>query len=272
MVSPKLLKWRMDRPEVESPAMKLGTALHCAVFEPAEFPKRWVVAGRCAASVKSTGLPCGSQGSLFDGIDWYCKVRGHATPTASEKVEGVEIVTLEQLEVVRAAAAAIADHKVASRILSGGLPEHELEWQNPETGILCRGRLDYLKPREVVDLKSTVEETLWGIRRKCATMAYHAQLAWYHDGAIAAGRLQPDAQLPALVAVQTVEPYDVAVFRMNKADYEAGQICYRDLLLKFRDCQITDDWYGIARDVQPMNLPDWAPGMNGSNYDEVAFD
>ena len=265
-VSAKLLKWRVEHPEAETPSMVLGSAIHCAILEPEEFPKRWIVATQCVGTVKSTGAQCGSQGSIFAGDKWYCRVKGHAPDGAGPVPDGVHVIALDQLEIVKACAAGIAEHKAASRILKGGLAEHAIEWTDPELAIACRGRLDYLKTNQVIDLKSTIEETVRGFERAVAQRLYYGQLAWYHDGAIAAGRLQSDAKLPALVSVQTCEPYDVAVYRLSKTAYEAGQILYRDLLRKYRDCAAADFWPGIAPAERELELPMWAPGMNGSDY------
>lgn len=265
-VSPKLLKWRTTHPESDTPALRLGRAIHCAILEPSDFGKRWVVAGQCAATTKA-GSQCASQGSLMWSGAWYCRIKGHA-PEGSFGVEkDVEILERDQSALVESCAASVAGHRRAARMLTGGLAEHGIEWTHQETGIACRGRMDYLRPREVVDLKSTAEETTRGFIRAVTSRLYYAQLAWYHDGAIQAGKLQADAALPAIVSVQTVEPYDVAVYRLSKETYEAGQILYRDLLLKYRDCMAADCWPGIADGEVTLELPKWASGMNGSDYE-----
>jgi hypothetical protein len=265
-VSAKLLKWRVEHPQADTLDMRLGRAIHCAILEPLEYPKRWIVAGPCEAT-KKDGAACGSQGSLYLDGGWYCRVRGHGPEGAGPLPDGVEVLTEADVQTVKTCAAAVAEHKLATRTLTGGLPEHEIEWTEPETGIACRGRIDYLRPSQVVDLKSTIEETVRAFERTVANRMYHAQLAWYHDGAVHAGRLQPDAPLPVIVSVQKVEPYDVVVYQLSKHTYQAGQILYRDLLLRYRDCVAADHWPGIAPSMVELELPKWAPGMNGSEYE-----
>jgi hypothetical protein len=185
-VSAKLLKWRVEHPQTDTLDMRLGRAIHCAILEPEAYPKRWIVAGPCAATKKDGGV-CGSQGSLYLDGDWFCRVRGHGPEGSGPLPEGVEVLTEADVETVKISAAAVAEHKLAAKTLSGGLPEHEIEWTEPETGIACRGRIDYLRPSQVVDLKSTIEETVRAFERTVANRMYHAQLAWYHDGAVHAG-------------------------------------------------------------------------------------
>lgn len=267
-VSPKLLKWRMEHPEPESPPMKLGSAIHCKILEPSEFDKRWVTAGPCVAT-KKDGQTCGSQGSLMFSGQWYCKVKGHAPygAFALDDEKDAQSISADERALVESCAASVLEHKVAAKLFTGGVPERGIEWTEPETGIACRGRLDYLRPNEVVDLKSTHEETVRGFTRHVVSRLYYAQLAWYHDGAIRAGKLQADAPLPVIVSVSTTEPYDVAAFRLTRNAYEAGQILYRDFLLKYRDCLAADYWPGIAPGMLELDLPDWAAGMNGSEYE-----
>src|SRR5688572_22354471 len=121
--SAKLLKWRMEKPQEETPALILGRAIHCRVLEPEEFPKRWVVAGKCAGIVKSTGAACGSQGSLHLDGSWYCKVKGHAPAGAGALPAGIEVIEEKNLELVHACANAVQEHTVSSVILKHGLPE-----------------------------------------------------------------------------------------------------------------------------------------------------
>ena len=261
--SPRLLHWRVDHPRPETPALRIGRAIHCLILEAGEFEKRWICAGPCEA-VKKKGDVCGSGGSLYLEGSWYCRIKSHAPEGAGDPPEGIEVVTPEELDLVKVCAESLRGHKVASEILSNGDAEQEMEWEDPETGIACRGRVDYLKANAIVDLKSTRQETVRAFTMDVARNLYHGQLAWYHDGAIKAGRLPADAELPYIIAVSTAEPYDVAPFQLSKYTYQAGQILYRDLLLKYKQCQASEWYPGIAPDLLELEVPPWAEGMQGS--------
>lgn len=261
--SPKLLAWRVEHPQPESPALRLGRAIHCAILEPEEFPKRWLVADQCAAKTKA-GSRCESSGILYHSGEWYCRVRGHAPEGAGALPEGLEMIQLDEIELVRICAENVRAHRPAVKILSGGKSEQEMEWTDTETGIECRGRVDYLRANDLIDLKSTRRETVREFAMDVARNLYFGQLAWYHDGAIRAGRLPADAARPYIVAVSTVEPYDTMAFQISSATLEAGRILYRDLLQRYARCQAAGWWPGIAPDLETLDLPDWAPGMQGS--------
>ncbi len=261
--SPRLLKWRVDHPEPESPALKLGRAIHCAILEPEHFASRWVMTTDCQAKTKAAES-CRAAGSLYhDGL-WYCRVRGHAPQGATDSPgQGIEVIDAEPHQLARVCAQSVWTHNPASKLLSGGKSEQEMEWVD-ESGIECRGRVDYLRPTALVDLKSTRQETVRGFVGDVARHLYHGQVAWYTDGAIRAGRLPEDAARPYIVAVSTEAPYDVAAYQLSQSSLEAGRILVRDLIAKYQQCMAADYWPGIAPDLEALELPPWAPGMNGS--------
>jgi PDDEXK-like uncharacterized protein DUF3799 len=266
--SPKLLKWRVEHPEPESVALRLGRAIHCAVLEPEAFLSRWVSATTCQAVTKAGGQ-CQSGGSLYSGGKWYCKVRGHAPEGATETPgEGIEVINAEEFALACVCAESVRAHGPSMKLLTGGQGEQEMEWTDPQTGIECRGRVDYLRPDFVVDLKSTRRETVREFTRDVAANLYHGQISWYVDGAISAGRLPADAQMPYIVSVSTVEPFDVAAYQLSKITLEAGRILYRDLLTKYQQCLASGLWPGIAPDLKTLDLPAWTPGMQGSEEEE----
>jgi hypothetical protein len=262
-VSPKYMKHRVEHPRPDTDALKLGRAVHCLVLEPKAFESRWVSQGQCAATKKG-GDRCSSTGSLYLEGDWFCKVKGHAPTGAGAPPEGIEVISADGMELAKACAQAVHRHPVAQDLLDVGKAEESMEWTHKETGIACRGRVDFLRSDCLVDLKVTRRETVRDIKRDVAAYRFHSQLAWYHDGAIAAGKLKKDAERPYLIAVSNAEPYDVAVFRMPLVTYQAGEIDYRDLLIKYRDCLAADVWPGIAPDLLELDLPPWSPGMQGS--------
>lgn len=253
--SPRMLQWRLTHPTPDTDVLKFGRAFHCLILEPEKFDKRWTVAGQCLALKKSGGI-CGSQGSLYYEGAWFCRVKGHAPEGAGDLPEGIESITSEQSETAKICAAQIAAHRVARETLKGGVREESLEWQIGTTA--CKGRLDFLRPDMVVDLKTTCETTPREFTGQAARMLYHGQLAWYHDGAIAAGRLPQDAPLPRIVTVETVEPYDVAVYQFPPEALEAGRAVYRTLLARYLECVAADFWPGHSPDLRTLDLPHWA--------------
>lgn len=260
-VSARNMKYRVDHPQEDTPALKLGRALHCLLIEPQNFDDRWVVSSTCSGVVKKSGEICGSTGSLYLSGKWYCKVRGHAPAGAGDLPNGLESITTEERELAKILAARIAEHPAAAETLRGGKAEERLEWIDAESGVACKGRLDWLKPSRVVDLKTTCTETPREFMADAARRGYHGQLAWYHYGAIAAGRIPQDAPLPRIVAVSTVEPYDVAVYEFTPEALEAGRLFFRELLTKYTDCLAAEIWPGHSPDLQPFELPKWAEGM-----------
>jgi hypothetical protein len=267
--SPKLLKWRVEHPMADTEPLRMGRSIHCAILEPEAFAGRWVTATTCQATTKA-GKPCSSDGSLYSGGKWYCRISGHAPEDAAPNPgEGIEVIDSAGLELTQLCAASVRAHGPASKLLQGGKAEQELEWTDPESGIECRGRVDYLRPNDLVDLKSTRRETVREFTADAARSMYHAQVWWYTAGAIAAGRLPKDAGLPYIVTVSTAEPYDVVAYRMSKVTFEAGGILVRDLIHKYQNCVAADLWPGVAPDLQELDLPAWAGGMQGSESEEI---
>lgn len=266
-VSPKLLAYRVEHPQADTPALRLGRAIHCAILEPEKYAKTWLVPNVCNVPLKSAGGRCKNPGTKLHQGYWYCgtHIKQYAEPGHEDDIpEGVEPMTPDDAEIVRVCVESVRAHKVAMQTLSGGAAEQEIEWTDGETGIECRGRLDYLTPNVVVDLKTTRLETVREFVRDVAVKLYHGQVAWYTDGAIRAGRIPQDSPPPFVVSVSTSEPYDVAVYQLSRASFEAGRILYRDLLTKYDRCVKAGLWPGIAPDLVTMEVPDWSPGMMGS--------
>ncbi len=266
--SPKLMKWRADHPTPDSEALNMGRSIHCAILEPDQFASRWVSVTSCQATT-GAGASCRSMGSLYYEGKWYCKIRGHAPEDATDSPgDGIEVISSDELTITRLCADSVKAHGPASSLLQGGKAEQEIEWTDPESGIECRGRVDYLRPNDLVDLKSTRRETVRDFMGDAARSLYHAQLAWYHSGCVAAGRLPKDAGLPYIVSVSTAEPFDVAAYRLSDITFQAGLIVVRDLIKRYQQCTAADLWPGICPDLAVMDLPGWAPGMQGSEFSE----
>ena len=58
------------------------------------------------------------------------------------------------IEKIELAAAMIEKHPELSKALSGGAPQVSVVWYCEATGVLCKARFDYLKPKLIADLKT----------------------------------------------------------------------------------------------------------------------
>jgi len=222
--SPLHYQWRVEHPRRDTPAFALGRAVHCAILEPDAFDERYFVpeALQCVASTKAGLL---------------------------QRQAGTVLVCVES----------VARHAEASAALEGTHREVACTWTDPETGTACKGRLDAVARGRMVDMKTT-GRGLATFPRDAANYLYHGQLAWYIDGAIAAGLCDRDAAVQ-IVAVETCEPYDAALFTLPPYVVEAGRRLCRRLLSEWVECRAAGIWPGRYPSATALHLPDWAPGM-----------
>lgn len=236
-VSPKMLKFRAQHPAKDTDALALGRAIHLALLE----PEKW------AGCVRTPDF----------GDQRYKENKGRKAAWLAENAARITLDADTYDTAVRCAEE-IRAHREAMDLLVGGRHEHVIEWVDSETGIKCKARLDNLLQRWIADIKSTRHQTPRDFLRDGTKLLYYGQLAWYHDGAIAAGVLPATAELPAIVAPQTVEPYDVMPFRMTKNAYWAGQRLWQTLIRRYADCTAADWWPGVAPRVLDFDVMPWA--------------
>lgn len=233
-VSPLLYKYRLEHPEPRKQAFVFGGMVHTAILEPELFESRYAV---------------------FEGTR-----RGKAWDAWQEEHAGVESLKPHELDRVLAIAEAVRKHRIAGPLLRGGRREEPLTWTDEVTGLACKGRLDYIRPDVIVDLKSADNPAPKKFERAAADFGYAGQLAFYHDGAVRERRLD-GRQMPFIIAPQKKEPFDVVVFQLEPETIEAGRALYRSLLQRLIQCTEADYFPGIAPELQKLKLPPWAAGQ-----------
>jgi len=162
-----------DRPsDKDTPAMQKGRALHTLVLEGEEAFARAFV---------EEPQPSGHPGCLVTLEDLKAKCRDLGEPVSGTKAElakrikakdakaiifddilaafrvmierdGLEVLKRDAMREVRQAAASITHNPHLARAFQGGIAEVSVFWVD-EHGIACKCRLDWLKPRTIVDLK-----------------------------------------------------------------------------------------------------------------------
>lgn len=240
--SPRHYLHGLAHPREDTDALLRGRALHCAVYEPAQFDSRYVVQPRFnRAMLDATAIGKGYAGGKEAAAAWDAANVGR------------DVLTSDMHADVLGMARALWADPIVARLLDGARGEVPIEWTDPVTGIECKGRVDHLHGC-VADLKST-RDAAW-FERDAARLLYHAQLAWYHDGCVAAGHTFTAP--PCLIAVESAAPYDVLVVWFDADDIEAGRRVYRAALDRLAQCRASGTWPGVAGgEARRVRLPAW---------------
>lgn len=260
-VSPKWYRFRLANPEPRKKVWVIGGAIHCMVLEPEKFDERYIVLD--AATLAEVAPGRGSKEGRR--IVAEHPERGTESMTVDEyqaacvaaAFPGKEALTEKQRVVCVEATAAIRGHRVASGLLRGGVVEEALTWTDPDTGLACKGRLDYLRPDRVIDLKSSRDPSPSKFERDAVNYGYAAQVAFYHEGAVAARRVS-GGERPCVIAVRTKDDFDVAAFRLTQTAFDTGRAICRNLLHRLAECIEADYWPGVAPEMRDLDLPPWA--------------
>jgi hypothetical protein len=171
-------------------------------------------------------------------------------------------------------AALMGDETVRRIIESDGPNELSLFWDDEETGLPLRARLDMLREGAggmmIADLKSTTINVAdpHEVASHIMKFGYHQQDALYCDGArICLGR-QPE--MFAFIFVRSEPPFNCCLWVMNPNDVALGGRRNRKALRDLKHRLDTGDWLNDrAGQVNYVELPRWA--FTDDPADEPAF-
>lgn len=228
--SPLHYRHHKAQPPGDTASMMGGRAAHTAILEPDRFPLDYAV----------------FTGARRAGAEWEAFREAHAGRTILKVAEYQEALAIRD---------AVRSHRAASKLLTGGLPEQTITWDDPETGLPCKGRIDYLRQEGFVDLKSSANLDSRRFALTAHDLGYHMQLAFYARGLKALGMAEPKVWM---VAVESSEPHDVAPFAVDPGVITEGDAKVGELLRLLAECQRRDKWPGRYPDESVFFLPGFA--------------
>jgi hypothetical protein len=249
----KSAKHYKARPRKQTKPLSLGTAAHSATLEPERFETDFAV----WTDKKKNGDMAARTGKAWDAF--IALHSGQTIITADEYAASIEI------------ARAVREDEQCASVLASGDPEVAIVWVHERTGLLCKGRIDWLElcggshgrmnalPM-FADLKTACDITHGPFMSKCAKLHYHTRMAWYGDGLRCAAGMQQDDQIETLIlAVESGKPHDSAVYWIPDEVLETGRDEYEELMTKLRLALDLDEWNGVANNARIcFTLPKWA--------------
>jgi hypothetical protein len=131
--------------------------------------------------------------------------------------EGRQLLKRDDYELAMRVRDSVLTHPVARDLLRPGLlTEASVFWEDAETGLACRARMDGIRHDRAVilDVKTTVDASPDEFSRSAAKFRHHWQEAFYRRGiASAPGGFRPEAFV--FIAVEREAPHLVAVYELS---------------------------------------------------------
>ncbi len=232
--------------------MTFGNLVHCGKLEPAALAARYAVRPRFEDDIRK---PDGTEYSNVKATKAY----KDAVETWRATIGDREECTQDELDRMIGMASALTSNDLAREWLNGpGRTEVSLVWQDPDTGILCKGRIDKVRKTKalclIADLKTSRDALEF--ERSIAKYGYHRQAAFYIDGFAALSQLDPSDVQYGVVVVEKESPYGVRSALMSQNAISIGRAEYKQLLIELAECRRTDLWPGY-RAPEFWDLPAW---------------
>lgn len=175
-----------------------------------------------------------------------------------QEAAGLIVMTADDLEKVDIMAENVLKHPdIRPALEQEGWPEASVFATDPETGVRCRSRFDFLPKSHPIalDLKSAANASLKGFTRAIDDWSYDVQHGFYMDVAGWAGIDWIEDML--FIVVENVAPFGVNVIRLDREWMEMGRnraAWARHDLVKYT---ALGEWPSYPRGVKTASPPPW---------------
>lgn len=229
--SPAHLRYAAKRESTR--AMEIGTAIHTALLEPERFASEYVllrdVTDRRASEYKQA-------------------IKVHSSDVVLTGTEADHVSGMQE--------SVYAQPSARGLLTAAGHHELSVFANDPETGVLCRVRIDLLTDdMTAVDLKKTRDARNREFQRSVFNYRYHVQDAFYSDVFFwATGEHLNGFKF---IAVEEQPPHAAVVYSLDDEARKYGRDCYRANLNTYAKCLESNDWHGYDVNEDVIGLPGW---------------
>ncbi len=167
-------------------------------------------------------------------------------------------------DVAEAMASSVLGNTEARKMFEEGEPELSMFATDPDTATPMRGRLDWLHPNRIIDLKTTaVGASEADFEVAAFRLGYDVQTAWYeHIYHLITGDTLPYL----IVAVENTAPYLTGIHRFGDDELLMARRRGREARERYARCIETGTWPGYkTRNGGPIGILR-APAWNVNQY------
>lgn len=223
--------------KAETEAMRFGKLVHMAVLEPARF--RFLSVVQPSFNLRTNA-----------GRDDLAKWR------ADQDSKAIVMTEADQPR-IQGMLAAVEAHPMLCRLLADGKREVSVWWDDPDTKVLCKGRLDFVSAKGVaVDLKTTKDARAEPFARDVVQNMYHVQMAHYLKAGEATGLFAFDQY--AWVAIEKEAPFAIAIYVASSVMRGIGEQWRAHATEIYAQAFHADMWPGLPSMATELEPPPWA--------------
>ena len=221
-----------DLPHEETPDMRIGTALHCAVLEPERFMKTYttVEGDRRTKAVR-------------DQIKAY-------------EERGCVVLTETEMAMVMAMRDSVMDSPNAVTLFQGAHSELSVFAWHDDIMIKCRPDIWNESHGLLIDLKTTTDASPKEVAKSVADFRYHVQDAWYRQVWERAGGAEAEGFI--FIAVEKKPPYAVGIYTLSLDAKAQGWAEAMADVQVYRNAEEQKQWRGYSPKIEEIELPRWA--------------
>lgn len=160
----------------------------------------------------------------------------------------------------QAMVAAVKAHPIAGKLLDRGEPEKTLIWRDPDTGVMCRAKVDWLRRDGMVDLKTAEAADAEALSKAAHNHGYAIQAPFYLRGyrALALDVWRLRTPFFVHIAVEKMPPHLVHVTQLTERAIAWGDRQVSQALEIYRDCTAAGIWPGYpTNEITDIDLPAW---------------
>lgn len=226
---------------------RFGRAAHLAILEPNKFRNLYVIQPEFTGLTQAGKESPNSKAAKEKRKKWREQLPSDAL-----------ILTQQEHDDLTCMVESVLEHPQASMLLRNGRPEVTGRFTDPETGVRCKIRPDYLtfdKDEQiyVVDIKTTRNSSPGLFSNDIWKFKYHLQIAFYYDGIKAITGKEPEAA--AFISVEKTAPYSTHVYWADDDMLAQGRQWYQHGLRIYKKCIETGKWPAPQEEAIMLSLP-----------------
>jgi hypothetical protein len=182
----------------------------------------------------------GEQYTVMEKIDRRTKDGKEAYANLLAMSAGKQLISSETFEQLVSIEKSLSKDTEALALLSNGLVEQSIYWNDPDTGVLCKVRPDIIHSNMVIDLKTTSDGSYRAFQLSAFKYGYDIQMAMIHE-AFKHG-LNKEMKDFVFVAIEKESPHAIACYPVDESFIDEAILDFKALLRKYKECLNKNEW------------------------------